>query len=390
VVLAIQILPAIFYADAHYLWRRTHHMTFLRTQTAESCPRANRAGRPPPRPKAQPSHAAAAKKKRCLPYRDFDWEYPPLSVLPVIPSVLLKDNVYLFAVWFGSAMAACELASLELLRRLAGPRTRSLNRYWYVVGVPLGGIAWFRLDFLSVVCATAGIVALSERRSAVGSTVAGVAAKLWPGVLAATMLVERRVRDVVKTVVGVTAVVAAWFAYSPHGFQTFLRFRRSTGFQIEGLVGSVSLLLGTKADTASNTWIVNKGQWRWVDPAMTLAWAVVVLALVVAARRRPSYDPILLTGAMVVTLLISSRLLSPQFMVWPLPFAALAWAQGERVTGWLFGIASGITLLYLFFYAQLVHGSDVWAAAVVIRNALLVALAVRMIQVGLRPRRSLA
>jgi hypothetical protein len=93
---------------------------------------------------------------------------------------------------------------------------------------------------------------------------------------------------------------------------------------------------------------------------------------------------------MVVTLLVSSRLLSPQFMVWPLPFAALAWAQGERITGWLFGIAAGITLLYLFFYAQLVHGSDLWATAVVVRNVLLVALGVRMIQVGLRPRRSLA
>jgi hypothetical protein len=383
-------LPAIFYADAHYLWRRTHHMTFLRTQTAASCPRANRAGLAPPRIAAAPHDAAAAKKKRCLPYRDFDWEYPPLSVVPVLPAVLLRHNVNLFSVWFGSAMAACELASLELLRRLAGQRVRSLNRYWYVVGVPLGSIAWFRLDFLSVVCATAGIVALAERRSAVWSTVAGVAAKLWPGVLAATLLAERRVRDVVKIVAGVAVVVAAWFAYSPHGFQTFLRFRRSTGFQIEGLVGSVSLLLGTKADTASNTWIVNKGQWGWVDPAMTMAWAGLVLALVVAARRRASYDPILLTGAMVVTLLVSSRLLSPQFMVWPLPFAALAWAQGERLTGWLFGIASGITLLYLFFYRQLVHGSDVWALAVVVRNGLLVALGIRMIQVGLRPKRALA
>jgi hypothetical protein len=363
-------------------------MTFLRTQTPASCPRANRAGRPPPVRRASLHDAAHTKKKRCLPYRDFDWEYPPLTVVPVIPAVLLRRNVYLFAVWFGSAMAACELASLELLRRIAGSATstRSLNRYWYVVGVPLGGIAWFRLDFLSVVCATAGLVALYERRSAVGATVAGVAAKLWPGVLAATLLVERRTRDVVKAVVGVVAVVTVWYAWSPHGFQTFLRFRRSTGFQIEGLVGSVSLLLGSKADTASNTWIVNKGQWGWVDPLMTLSWAVLVLGLVVAARRRPSYDPILLTGAMVVTLLVSSRLLSPQFMVWPLPFAALAWARGERVTGWLFGIASGITLLYLFFYRQLVHGSDLWASAVVVRNGLLIALAVRMIQVGLRPR----
>jgi len=387
VILAISVLPTIFWADSHYLWRRTRHMTFLRTQTAATCPRANRAGRPPPR-SHEARTVAAAHGKRCLPYRDFDWEYPPLSILPVLPSVLLRHNVYLFAVWFGSAMAACELASLELLRRLAGTRTRSLNLYWYVVGVPLGGIAWFRLDFLSVVFMTAGVVALYERRSAVSATVAGVAAKLWPGVLAATLLVEQRVREVVKVVVGVVAVVAAWYAFSPHGFQSFLRFRRSTGFQIEGVVGSVSLLLGSKADTASNTWIVNRGQWKWVDPLMTAAWGLLVVVLVLMARRRRGqYDPIQLTGAMVVTLLLSSRLLSPQFMVWPLPFAALAWASGERVTGWLFGVASGITLLYLFFYADLVRGSDFWAATLVVRNLLLIALAVRMIQVGLRSAR---
>ena len=387
VILAIQILPGIFYADSHYLWRRTRHMTFRETQTERSCPRANTASRPRPRAAWEDAGGKAqTATKRCLPYRDFDWEYPPLSVLPVLPAVVLKDHVFLFAVWFGSAMAACELASLELLRRVAGVRARSLNRYWYLVGVPLGGIAWFRLDFLSVVCATAGLVALLERRSAVASTVAGVAAKLWPGVLAATLLVERRVRDVIKIAVGCATVVAAWFAFSPDGFQSFLRFRRSTGFQIEGVVGSVSLLFGSPSQTASNTWVVNKGQWGWIDPAMTLAWGLLVLGLVVAARRRPTYDPVLLTGAMVVTLLISSRLLSPQFMVWPLPFAALAWANGERITGWLFGVASGITLLYLFFYRQLVQGSDFWALSVVVRNGLLVALAVRMIQVALRPQ----
>lgn len=383
VVLAIEILPAIFYADSHYLWRRGHNMTFAKTETSESCPRANLAGRPPPR-RARPPGAPAPKAKRCLPYRDFDWEYPPLSLAPVLPAVVM-NNVNVFAVWFGGAMAACELASLEFLRRVTR-RRRSLDRYWYLVGVPLGAIAWFRLDFLSVVFATAGIVAVLQRRSAVSSTVAGVAAKLWPAVLAATMLAERRVRDVIKVAAGVAATVAAWYAFSPDGFQSFLRFRRSTGFQIEGLVGSVSLLLGTKTETASNTWVVNKGEWGWVDPAMTASWGLLVLALVVVARRRDRYDHVLLTGAMVVTLLLSSRLLSPQFMVWPLPFVALAWAQGERAAGYLFAVASWITLLYLFFYRQLVRGSDLWAAVLVARNVLLLALAVRMIQTAFRPQ----
>ena len=52
------------------------------------------------------------------------------------------------------------------LRRLVGQWVRSLNRYWYVVGVPLGSIAWFRLDFLSVVCATAAQGSKTTRANA--------------------------------------------------------------------------------------------------------------------------------------------------------------------------------------------------------------------------------
>lgn len=354
-VLFLKVLPTIFWADTHYLWLRTRHLSLHH-----------------------------------LPYRDFVWEYPPLSIVPVVPSIVMRHQVHLFSIYFGTAMAACELGALEMLRGLVGDRARSLSHYWYMVGVPLGGIAWFRLDFLSVVFATAGIVAICRQRSAVVPTVAGVAAKLWPGILAATLLAERRTREIVAVVVGVGALLVSWYAFSPRGFEEFLRFRRSTGFQIEGVVGSVSLLLGTKATTASNTWIVNKGQWGWIDPAMTAAWAGLVLVVALAARRRGRHDPVLLTGGFIVGLLLSSRLFSPQFMVWPLPFAALAWAEGERLSGWLFGAASAVTLLYLFFYRQLVHGSDIWAFSVVLRNAILVVLAGRMIQVGLRPGRSLA
>jgi uncharacterized protein (TIGR03382 family) len=180
-------------------------------------------------------------------------------------------------------------------------------------------------------------------------------------------------------------LLGVWYVFSPSGFHTFLRFRQGTGFQIEGIVGSVALVAGAKATTASNTWIVEPGRWKWVDPASTLAWAVLVLVVVLVARRRGRYRVVDLTGAFVASLLLASRLLSPQFLSWLLPFAALAWAARERLVGGLYAASVGITMLYLCYYEDLVNGSTFWAAAVVVRNVLLLVMTVRMFQRGLAP-----
>lgn len=350
VIVVLAVFPHIFSDDVRFYWLRTRHVSLHH-----------------------------------LPYRNFLWEYPPLSVIPMAMAVALRHQLAAFSVLFGMLMAGAELASLELVRCHLPAYRREISAYWYVVGIPLCTVAWFRLDWLPVLFAVLAMVAVAHGRSGAWAMTAGFASKLWPPLIAVMLVVERRYRQLAVCAAGVVAVVVGWYAFSPEGVRQFLVFRRGTGFQIEGVVGSLAMLGGAGPVPASNTWVVMAGRLGWLDPLMTLSWLVLVVGTAVVARRHP-YDPWSLMGGLVVALLLSSRLLSPQFLVWALPFVAVAWARGDRVCGWAFAVATAITIAYLWLYPALLNGHPLLTSSVVFRNILLVVMAVRLFDGGLRPR----
>jgi uncharacterized membrane protein YidH (DUF202 family) len=66
--------------------------------------------------------------------------------------------------------------------------------------------------------------------------------------------------------------------------------------------------------------------------------------------------------------------LSPQYVIWLAPFAALVWARGERLAGAL--IAAGVALTQVEFprhYLDLINGEDWVVLVVALRNAALLA-----------------
>jgi len=77
--------------------------------------------------------------------------------------------------------------------------------------------------------------------------------------------------------------------------------------------------------------------------------------------------------ASVTALLVFSPLLSPQFMAWLIPAAAIAWVEGDRQSGWLVGAAVILTAVFTDLYAAVTRGAYGAQALVVARNALLVA-----------------
>jgi hypothetical protein len=184
-------------------------------------------------------------------------------------------------------------------------------------------------------------------------------------------------------VAAVVAVLIAWYAFSPAGFDDFLRFRRGDGFQVESSVGAVFLLAGAQPTEEFGAWVVGLGSGRWVDPLTTGTWLVLAGAATVVARRR-RYDPWLVVGGLVLTLMLSSRLLSPQFLAWGLPFVAAAWTRDERVAGAAFGAAVVLTIVNLFAYESLLNGNPLFATLGVIRNGLIAVAGVRLLVVGLR------
>jgi hypothetical protein len=317
-----------------------------------------------------------------LPYRGLFWEFPPLTALWLLPARALSFGAY--RLLFVASMIACEWGSLALLRRAHPHLDRQLTVWWTACALPLATVAWFRFDFLPVLAATAAIVAIGRGRSGTGGVVVGVAAKLWPGVAAATHLVERRWRALAANVAGSVALLAAWWAWSPGGMDRWLGFRRGSGLQLESLPASiVRPFAGGSVSVVSGAFVVGGGGWTWVEQVCDVLLVVVAAVVVVRAYRRGG-DPIALTGALVTATMLCSRILSPQYLVWLAPFVVVLAARGRTRPAQLLAVAGVLTTLLVWRYAELVVGSSSAQILLLVRNGLLVALEVELVR-AIRP-----
>jgi hypothetical protein len=319
-----------------------------------------------------------------LPYRDFMWEYPPLSVLPVLPARLL--GLRPFHVTFVALMIAAEYAGLRALRRAFPAHAEQLTIYWTAVIVVALPFSWFVVDPLSVLFVCLAIVAFRAGRdgSFVGSTTLGVAAKLWPGVLVAVPALARRWRAVVSTVLSVVGFLAAWWAFAPSGFDTFRRYREGSGFEIESLPAVFGLFSRARVQQVSGSEVVYAGQLRWVGHALVALWILLVLACVFVGLRRPVDALPLLTG-LVVALLLLSRIFSLQYLLWAVPFFALLWARRERLLPTIYAACCLVTLaVFSLWWSVLVDeragGLRPWVVlALTLRNLVLTGVAVALV-----------
>jgi hypothetical protein len=315
-----------------------------------------------------------------LPYRDFLWEFPPLTILVVLPARWLSETS--FTAVFVAEMVAAEYTTVLLLRRRASDRAAAIGTYWSAVALPLAAQAWFRLDFLSVLLATWALLVVLDRQRAALPITLGFLAKLWPAILVTVALAQRRYRETRTVVIGLVATTIVWFAFSPAGFRAFLRYRHGSGFQIESLIGASVFAGGSKLALVSDAYVVRAGQFGWVDPLLLASWALMAMTCIVIGQRRP-VRAVPLAGALVVWLMLLSRILSPQYLVWALPFATLAWVDGERLGSGLFAVAAWLTTVIDWDYQNLVSGSVALRAIVVLRNLLLVAVGVAFLRAGL-------
>ncbi len=86
-----------------------------------------------------------------------------------------------------------------------------------------------------------------------------------------------------------------------------------------------------------------------------------------------------MTGAFVVALLVMSPLLSPQFVLWVLPFAALT---SDRRT-WRLGLAaSALSFVLIAYWRAMSEGALWWWLLLNVRNLLLFALAVQLVRLA--------
>jgi Glycosyltransferase family 87 len=317
-----------------------------------------------------PIYAVYANSVRggALPYRDFPFEYPPAALPPMLLAAYMSwSYATSFAVLMGVCGAACIVLAASALRAADA----GIERTWaalLAIGVAplvLGSLFDTRFDLWPTLLAVGALAALVRERPVLSGALLGLgfAAKLWPAVLvpiAVAYLWRRRGRRGALTHIATFAGVAVacflpFVILAPHGLCAMFADQLDRPLQVESLGAAVLMAaqhFGLRPLTTITTHGAQALSGRGAGLAADLSTvfevvAVVTIWIVFARRRHPDTESLLLAAAAAVAALVAfDRVLSPQYLIWVVPFIPLVrGARGFYASMALF-IALGLTQTY--------------------------------------------
>ena len=297
-----------------------------------------------------------------VPYRDFGFEYPPLAILAFLLPGLIPSGVAL------SVMALQELAAETLVVIVVLRRDPSAIRRYALLSLlvwPFLSGGFDALPMAAIAISTAWLV--EGRASAWWVAAAGTLAKLSP---AAAWVWGRRHLALAGVALAVTAIVGllpAALAQTPTS--SYLGYTAERGVEVES-VASTTKWLANEVTGAPSHYSYRFKSWE-IDGAKGVAtvWTVLaglgVLAVAVLAGRDGPTDPWLASFTTILLLLVGFRVLSPQYIAWPAPLAAVLGGRWWRT--WM--VVAGLTMV-----TYLIGGTpSQYLAIILVRNLVVIA-----------------
>ncbi|HEX6525396.1 MAG TPA: glycosyltransferase family 87 protein [Streptosporangiaceae bacterium] len=272
-------------------------------------------------------------------------------------------------------------------RRPRGSLTLVAAWYW-VCGVPLiGPVALTRFDLVPVALSVAAL-GIAVRPAVRGGLIgAGTAIKIWPlALLAGTPPGQWR-----RTVIAAAVAAGVVFATLIGGLPSFFGHQDARGVEIESVVAA-PIMIWRQAGWHGNV-AFHFGSQQLSGPgvgfardismaAMALAVALFLAWRVLIRAGRAHWHPEFAVDApLAATLLflVTSSVLSPQYLLWVIGLAAVCLAAPrttQRRVAIILLIAAGLTqVVFPIGWKQLVHGSDLITVVLTVRDLLLVAAA---------------
>jgi hypothetical protein len=249
------------------------------------------------------------------PYFDVPFEYPPLIGYPagLFAGIVTSPAAYL-ACW-AIAIVAAGAITAALLARESGAR-RALWRW--ALAPQLLVYAGMNIDLLPVGLTVISVI-VARRRRVFGAMIAlglGAAAKLFPALAAPALIVRdgRRAPQLTAVFVATVVIVFLPSVFAPYsslsGVAYYAAGYEAGGIAVWGLVRAA--LDGLGVPNAANVILV-----------VTAAGFAATYLFWVVPRSRRAADPAVGIGLAVIAVLFWSRLYSPQFSLWILPFFVL-------------------------------------------------------------------
>ncbi|GAA3944085.1 glycosyltransferase family 87 protein [Streptomyces gulbargensis] len=327
-----------------------------------------------------------------FPVGDPAWQYPPGAGLVIMSPGVLPWLSY-FQAFVVLTLLADALVALALTH---ADQERLTHGAWvWVCGLPLLlHVPLARYDVQATALAVLALLALKRPRSRaahrIGGALAGLGAlvKVWP-LLALIGTPRGRTSREAWTAAAVTAgALLTVLALSFSGPLTFLRGQGDRGVQIESL-GGTALALARATGVWSGTVDLRHGALEYIGPYVSTFGHLALLLTVVTcgwlllwrlrARHWTPATPLDAALAAVLLLTVTSRVLSPQYMVWLLGLGAVCLTSRATVMRpvvlLLLPAAALSSLAYPVLYADVIAGTLPGLAVPALRNALLLAAA---------------
>ncbi|OLZ68278.1 hypothetical protein AV521_22355 [Streptomyces sp. IMTB 2501] len=317
-----------------------------------------------------------------FPLDDVTWQYPPAAALAILSPAALPFLSYAHAFFLLAFLA--DVLVMALLVYPGRRPDRSLRGAWvWVAGVPLlGPTVYARYDVMVTAVAVAAVVAGVRHPRVMGAlTALGALLKVWPVLLLVGCFRRRAWASAAVT----TSGIAALFAVSMPGAFAFLTFQRDRGTEVESLgalVFHVARHFGWQGQV-----LLNYGSVEFLGPHVDLvstaalaltgaAFGWLLLWRLRAARRAPhTLAEAAFTAVLMFT--VTSRVISPQYLVWLVGLAAVCVSYRASRMGApaLMVVAASLAtvLEFPFGFAHVVTSDRYGVLLLAVRNGLLVA-----------------
>jgi hypothetical protein len=320
-----------------------------------------------------------------FPLDDVTWQYPPAAALPILSPGLLPFLDYASAFFVLAFLA--DLVALSLLVYAGLRPNRRLSGAWvWVAGVPLlGPTVYARYDVMVTAVAVAALLAGSRHPRLMGALAGfGAMLKVWPALL----LLGVRKRGVWMSAAATVAALAALFAVAMPGAFAFLTFQRDRGTEVESLGALVfhvarhygwdgQVLLNYGSVEFLGPWVNIVSTAALALTGMTFGWLLLWRLVATRFEAHTAADAAFV-GVLMFT--VTSRVISPQYMVWLVGIAAVCLCfRASRM-----GLPAGLVLAACFvtvlefplWFGDVVGSTPLGITLLVVRNGLLVLAAV--------------
>ncbi|MFG3016966.1 glycosyltransferase 87 family protein [Streptomyces sp. NPDC048254] len=324
-----------------------------------------------------------------FPAHDTLWQYPPGAGAVLLAPGLVPGPSY-FQAFVALTLATDALITTALARAGTRPGRTLLGAALWTGALPLLlHLPLARYDVEVTAFAVLSLLALGRATRACGALAAlGALVKVWPALVLLGVERGRPTRTAWTWAAVTGAATLAAFLLSFRNPLAFLRQQGGRGVQVESL-GGTALSLARHAGWRGTT-RYQYGAMELVGPhvhavaTVSLALTVVAFALLVLWRVRARhwteatpYDAAL---SAVLLFTVTSRVISPQYMIWLLGLAAVCLTSRhttQRPVAALIVTATALSAVaYPTFYAEVVHGTWTGCLLMLARNGLLATAAV--------------